>query len=160
MRSYAGCAKAPGIDIGIAPVHYLDTSLLVAALTNESMTRVVQAWLAGQPAGSLAISDWVVTEFSAALAMKLREKRIDAGSRADVLAAFTRLCDESLEIWPVMRSDYRVAARYADSHAPGLRAGDSLHLAIAAQRGAPICTLDRVMLRAAGALGVSATVPG
>jgi len=141
-------------------VHYLDTSLLVAALTNETKTRVAQAWLAGQPAGSLAVSDWVVTEFSAPLSMKLREKQIDAGSRADVLAAFTRLCEESLEVWPVMRSTYRVAARFADRHESGLRAGDSLHLAIAAERGAPICALDRVMIRAARALGVSATVPG
>jgi len=140
-------------------VHYLDTSLLVAALTNEAHTRPAQDWLAAQPAGSIAISDWVVTEFSAALSMKLREKRIDDSNRADVLAAFVRLADESLHLWPVTRGDYRMAARFADRHASGLRAGDALHLAIAAQRGAPVCTLDRVMIRAARALAVSATMP-
>lgn len=141
-------------------MHYLDTSLIVAALTNEAHTKAAQDWLAAQPAASMAISDWVVTEFSAALSMKLREKQIDDNNRADVLAAFVRLADESLHVWPVTRSDYRVAARFADRHASGLRAGDALHLAIAAERGAPICTLDRVMLRAARALGVSATMPG
>jgi predicted nucleic acid-binding protein len=140
-------------------VHYLDTSLLVAALTSEAMTRVAQRWLASQPAGSIAISDWVVTEFSAALSIKLREKQIGAADRAEVLAAFARLADESLEVWPVTRADYRTAARFADLHASGLRAGDALHLAVSAERGAPICTLDRAMITAARSLGVGAAPP-
>lgn len=141
------------------PVHYLDTSLLVAALTSEAMTHASQRWLARQPAGSIAISDWVITEFSAALSMKLREKRIGAADRAEVLSAFVRLADESLEIWPVTRSDYRTAARFADRHTSGLRAGDALHLAISAERGAQICTIDRTMIAAARTLGVSAVPP-
>ncbi len=141
------------------PMHYLDTSLLVAALTNEAMTDASQRWLAEQPAGSLAISDWVVTEFSAALSMKLRERQISIGTRAEVLAAFARLADESLEVWPVTRSDYRTAARFADQHASGLRAGESLHLAISAGRGAKLSTLDRGMIAAARTLGVSTVRP-
>jgi len=140
-------------------VHDLDTSLLVAALTSEAMTRVAQRWLASQPAGSIAICDWVVTEFSAALSIKLREKQIGAADRAEVLAAFARLADESLEVWPVTRADYRTAARFADLHASGLRAGDALHLAVSAERGAPICTLDRAMITAARSLGVGAAPP-
>ena len=140
-------------------MHYLDTSLLVAALTHETMTRAAQHWLATRPAGSIAISDWVVTEFSAALSMKLREKRLGASDRADVLSAFALLAEESLEVWPVTRADVRTAVRFADQHASALRAGDALHLAISAERGAPICTLDRAMIAAARALGVSAGPP-
>ncbi len=140
-------------------MHYLDTSLLVAALTNEPMTGSAQRWLAEQPAGSMAISDWVVTEFSAALSMKLREKRIGTVDRADILSAFARLIEESLQVWPVTRGAYRTAARFADRHTSGLRAGDALHLAISAERGAPICTLDRAMIAAARTLGVSAATP-
>ncbi len=51
---------------------YVDTSVLVAALTHESRTGEMQEWLAAQPVGGLAISDWVMTEFSAALSVKLR----------------------------------------------------------------------------------------
>jgi uncharacterized protein with PIN domain len=70
----------------------LDTSLLVAALTNETETRRMQAWLGEQEPSDLAISDWV-TEFSAAL--KLRIGQIEAIHRADALAMFTRLSVDS-----------------------------------------------------------------
>jgi hypothetical protein len=45
---------------------YLDTSVLVAALTNEAETEAIQRWLGQQTGDELAISDWVVTELSSA----------------------------------------------------------------------------------------------
>lgn len=60
---------------------YLDTSLLVAALTREPRTAAIQKWLATQNPEQLAISDWTVTEFSAALSMKVRMRALDDVSR-------------------------------------------------------------------------------
>src|SRR5271165_3690516 len=77
---------------------YLDTSLLVAALTNETETGRMQAWLGEQEPSRLAVSEWVITEFSAALSMKLRRGQIEASHRADALAMFTRLSGESFTI--------------------------------------------------------------
>ena len=137
---------------------YLDTSLLVAALTPESETARVQAWLGKQAPGSLAISEWVITEFSSALAIKLRTKQIGPPQRADALAMFARLMAESFTILPVSGSQFRTAARFVDHHALGLRAGDALHLAICVDHGATLCTLDRLLGKAARALGAKTTL--
>ena len=133
---------------------YLDTSVLVAALTREKRTAFVQEWLAEKPGGLLAISDWVITEFSAALSIKLRTRQLNAEQRADALSTFTSLVDESFARIPIGPQEFRAAARYADQHRTGLRAGDSLHLAASASVGARLVTLDRALAKAATALGV------
>jgi predicted nucleic acid-binding protein len=137
---------------------YLDTSVLVAALTAEAQSRRMQAWLTEQEPGGLAISEWVATEFSAALSVKLRSGRIDATDRADALAVFARLRTEALTVLPVSELQFRTAARFADQHAQGLRAGDALHLAICSDHGATLCTLDRRQGEAGAALGVKTTL--
>jgi uncharacterized protein len=133
---------------------YLDTALLVAALTKERKTPGVQQWLREQPATTLVTSDWVITEFSAALSLKVRSRQITAANRADALAVFTLWVEESFTILPVSSLQFRTAARFADQYALGLRAADALHLAICADHGAAMCTLDRGLSEAGAALGV------
>ena len=138
---------------------YLDTSLLVAALTREADTERMQAWLSAQEPEMLAISEWVTTEFSSALSIKLRTGQIQASHRADALAMFQRLIAESFTVLPVSGLQFRTAARFADRSTLGLRAGDALHLAICADHGATLCTLDRRLREAGPELGVKTTLP-
>jgi predicted nucleic acid-binding protein len=139
-------------------IRYLDTSLLVASLTEEDETDRIQTWLNMQDAGTLLISEWVVTEFSAALSVKLRRNAIEPDRRARALQAFAIVIAESLAVTIVTTSDFRKAAQLADRSQVGLRAGDALHLAVAIRHGATLCTLDRRLAQAGTEFGASAVL--
>lgn len=138
---------------------YLDTSILVAALVREAATSGVQAWLGEQDANQLAISNWTVTEMSSALALKLRVGAVTIDQRALALSAFSTLVSDSLLVLPVNGDHFTTAARMADQCDLGLRAGDALHCAIAAGRGAVLATLDRRLAHACPRLGVPTVMP-
>ncbi len=135
--------------------YYLDTSVVVAALTNEVATLRVLAWMDSQERGSLAISDWVVTEFSAALSMKIRRDEIDTTHRADALTQFHKMVGRTLPLLPVESHHFSTAAELADRHEHGLRAGDALNLAVAFDHGLTLSTLDLGQAQAGIELGIS-----
>lgn len=133
---------------------YLETSLLVAALLNEAHSLRTQTWLSEQPQTTLAISPWVTTEFSSALAAKLRNRHITPEERLDALAAFANLAQATFETLPIETKNFAEAARLADHYKLGLRSADALHLAICASQNATICTLDKRLAEAGPELGV------
>lgn len=133
---------------------YLDTSVLVAMLTSEDATARVQDWVADQPPGSLALSEWVHTEVASAMSIKVRTGQFGVDDRATIMATYTRIVRTSFRVLPVSSEDFRIAALHLNDHVLGLRAGDALHIAVAAAHGATLCTLDRRMAAAATVLGV------
>ena len=133
---------------------YCDTSLLVTALTPEDETGAAQAWLAHQEEGQLCISGWTVTEFSCALSRKLRRGELSPEQRADVLTAWRLMQSEILEQTSIPTEAFDMAAAYVDRDDMAVRAGDALHLAIAANGGHQLASRDEAMSQAATAIGV------
>jgi predicted nucleic acid-binding protein len=88
------------------------------------------------------------------MAIKLRTGQISLEQRAAALAMFNKLVAESFTVLGVTGGQFRAAAKFADQHALGLRAGDALHLAIASEHGATVHTLDQRLAEAGPALGV------
>ena len=135
-------------------MRYVDTSLLVALITQEAGFERFQPWFENQKPGILHISNWVVAEFSAALSIKVRVGNFTADQQIRALEIFTGLANNLLTVVPVRSAHFLRAARLADMYWQGLRAADALHLAIAADYGAELFTLDKRMAKAGQACKV------
>ena len=121
---------------------YADTSVIVALLTVEPKTDAVTDWYAGL-SDTPTTSDWLLPEFSSALSIKLRTGQISEANAKKVRKEFELLSDGGLRIVAVSRDAFRRAAEMSMSHEHGLRAGDSLHLAVALELEAShMATLD------------------
>lgn len=139
--------------------HYIDTSVLIALLTPEVHSERVETWFATHPDAELAISAWVSTELSSALSIKLRTGSITMADRAQVMARWQHMLNDNLSLLPIAQSHFERAATFVAQHALVLRAGDALHLAVAADAGCSLVTLDQTMAAAAPQLGVPIEVP-
>jgi len=137
-------------------MRYLDTSVVVAAVTNERSTKAAQRAL--NTAEDLAISDWTITEVASALSIKQRTATLSAADRVTAAATFEVLVATALVVLPVARADFSAAVTLLADPATGLRAGDALHLAVARSVGSTIYTLDKPFAAAARKLGAAVTL--
>jgi predicted nucleic acid-binding protein len=138
---------------------YLDTSTLVTVIVRETGSESIEAALERRKTSAFAISDWVVAEFSSALSIKVRAGTITPELQSEALQELALLSAENLDVLPVSRAHFRAAALFSNKAALGLRASDALHIAICADHGATLCSLDTSMNKAAVALGIPAVEP-
>jgi uncharacterized protein len=134
---------------------YVDTSVFVTAFTTEAGSYRMQDWLAAQNIEELTTSEWTITEFSSALSVKLTTKQIEIFHRNSALALFAHMTRSSLKILQITGTHFRSAAQLADQYALGIRAGDALHLAVAIDHNATLCTLDKRLAEGGRTTGAS-----
>ena len=121
---------------------YVDTSVIVALLTVEPKTPDVTAWYAGIRDTPIC-ADWLLAEFSSAISIKLRTRQLTKAHAKRVHKELELLAAGGVRLVPVSRTAFRQAAEVVKQHQHGLRAGDSLHLAVAVELGAShMATLD------------------
>jgi predicted nucleic acid-binding protein len=139
---------------------YLDTSILVPLLVREAVSDAIAAWFAKLPQDKLAISEWTCTEFVSAIGIKVRTGQLDADIARESVQAFRQLADESLTVLVPEKADFRRSGQYLERFDLGLRAGDALHLAVAANHGAKVMySLDRKLVEISRALKIRAQIP-
>lgn len=137
---------------------YLDTSVIVALLTDDALhTRADRFFRDDRPI--LLISDFASAEFAAVIARRVRVGAI-APDRA-------RIGFSLLDAWSA-RSATRVEISSADVAVADallrrldmpLQTPDAIHLAIAERIGATLVTFDRQMEASARALGMAVAAP-
>lgn len=133
---------------------YCDTSLIVAALTNEPHSERARHWLRSEPAEPLAISAWTLTEVASALAMKHRRGVLDDAALAAVDGIWTEFRSARCSMLAIDESHFREAGVLVNTPPRGLRAADALHLAVALRSGAAIATFDHDLAESARARGL------
>jgi predicted nucleic acid-binding protein len=138
---------------------YVDTCVLLAALTPEAHSLTAAAFLA-QARAPLAISSWSVTELHSALGLKVRTKALALSQAEAVLQGFESSLAPGLLLLELEPQDFRNANACLRGWSTTLHAGDALHLAIASGRGASLCSLDAPFVAAAKQLGLDAQLLG
>lgn len=135
---------------------YIDTSALVPAFIREPRSEAILAWLESSGEG-LVVSEWAITEFSSAAAIKVRTGKIGPTMAKQARARFLEFARDHCSIAVPQRAEFRRAAELAADVNLRLRAGDALHLAIAeASKVRGILCLDETM--GAGAKGIGLDV--
>ena len=136
-------------------MNYFDTSFLTPLVRKERTSAQVVRFMAGLPTGHLAISRWTEVEFASLVARDVRMGGMNAGEARAMETLFEEVVAQSLVVWLPEAEDYDLARRYLRRHETELRAGDALHLAIAANHDArAIHSLDKTMIKAGRMLGL------
>ena len=133
---------------------YLDTSFIIPTLVQEATSDKVVEWLDRQGNGTLVTSAWADTEVSSALSLKVRTTQISVEERAKALSVWQNMKSDIFRVVAVVPADFETASRFLDQVELGLRAGDALHLAIAASNKLVLVTFDNRMAAAAAYYGI------
>jgi uncharacterized protein len=134
---------------------YVDTSALVPLFIREPNSDAVIDWL--ESSGErLAISEWTLVEFASAAAIKRRTAQTTANLVKQATTRMHEFAQRHCTVAAPRRENFRRAAELASDQRLKLRAGDTLHLAIAESLNTEvILCLDQAMIESAKSLGMN-----
>jgi len=137
---------------------YLDTSFVAPLVIAENSSDAVEAFVLKVKPGELTTSMWTQVELSSLVSRKVRMGELSHSNAEVVRREFDRVLGESFEMLAPTAADFATAAKYLEIPKTGLRAGDALHLAIAANhRAKRILALDQGFLEAGKLLKLPVT---
>lgn len=137
---------------------YLDTSFIAPLVITEHSSDAVEAYVLKVKPGELVTSLWTQVELSSLVSRKVRMGELSEARADEVRRKFDLVLGEFFEMLAPTPADFATAAGYLETPRTGLRAGDALHLAIAANhRATRIATLDRGFLAAGKLLKLPVT---
>ena len=130
---------------------YVDTSLLMAAFSNEPNQATALAVLQAPNWSQVCVSDWTLAEFACALQAKVLRGETPASVAHTIDQTIARLLgDGALHRLPVLRDDYNAVRRVIPTITCLVRGADALHLAVASRCGVTyFASLDKTQRLAA-----------
>lgn len=132
---------------------YVDTSALAAYYCPEALSPAVERVL--RKLDPPTISPLVEVELHSALAIKVRQRGIEATAAGRILAQFrVHLSDGLYRRVPIGAREYTLACNWIARFTAPLRALDGLHLAAAFANDLRLVTTDKQLAQAAKLLGV------
>ncbi len=137
---------------------YLDTSFIAPLVIAEAASEAVEAYVLKVKPGELATSLWAQVELSSLVSRRVRMGELSEARADEVRRKFDDVLGEFFVMLAPTPADFATAAGYVETPRTGMRAGDALHLAVAANhRATRIVTLDRGFLDAGRLLKLPVT---
>ncbi len=135
---------------------YFDTSFLVPLLVpEENSERIEKVVQEISLENAMLVSQWTRVEMASVFSRLVRMGELEQDAAQACDRAFSTMVDESFEIVTPGLRDFDLCHQYLARFDNSLRAGDALHLAIAANHGAQVIyTLDKGMLKIGTKLGL------
>ena len=132
---------------------YVDTSVIVAMLTDEPKTQACKDWFNALTQAPMS-GDWLVTEFYSAIALKQRTGQLREKDVKATMHQFENLTNNGgIKLMPIARETFAKAGKLTQQYA-NTRAGDALHLSVAMQCEAKaFVTLDNAQATSAKQMG-------
>ncbi len=136
-------------------MNYFDTSFLIPFFLDEQASTRIDRFMRRKREGELAISLWTRVEFSSAIARQMRVGRLTEQDARRIDSEFDEVTAASFVTLAPTTADFELSRQFLRRYETALRAGDALHLAIAANNQArAIYSLDQGLLKAGRLLGL------